>query len=138
MTTKFYEDSYWETPKGRLLWEIRKIMALVQEVSLETTPSPFFTTDEELTGEVVSAEWSIWDKNASTLKILSFEFEDGELCISAFDTKRMEFYFEFEKDVNDASWKKFPEALDLAKKWIQKNNEKLTPDNLNSLFNLPS
>jgi len=153
--SNFYDSSYWHKGNGLALWNIRKVLALIQAVSDANTPEPFFTVgSNEMTDEWDGMAIASWMTNG--INELTIECEGETLMISAMkaaendpDNKKVldfEFWYMFggteverspeahNGDYNN--WSELEEALGKARQWLIDNAADLPKRDLRSLLNI--
>jgi hypothetical protein len=141
-TRKFYDAEYWKKGDGRLLWNMRKMLAFIMEVSNEDTPSPFLTSlhgDESGSAAKWEGWYASWNEGSRGEGSLALEWNGSDFFVYAFDKDtEYEFWYEFDA-ADDNSWVAFPEAVSKAKDWLGRNKDilpKTEYDSLTHVFNL--
>jgi hypothetical protein len=134
----FYDDAYWLEGEGQLLWNMRKLLAFITEVSGPETPPPFLTTmhkgDDDPTWVGWYASWNETSNNS-----LYLEYEGTAFCIYAIDATNkksvMKFWYNFgdTSDKNSNSWDELEDAVVAARAWLQDNHANLATNKNSSL-----
>lgn len=104
MTKDFYEGAYWKSPEGRHIWEVRKLMAFILEISNEDTPYPFMTPLSNDTMKTPSFDdyygWHVtWSTKSG--QELTIEFESDTFFVYAFEN---EYENDIFKDLKYSFW----------------------------------
>lgn len=147
----FYDREYWAEGDGQLLWNMRKMLAFIMEISTPKTPAPFLTTmhkgdyDESWIGWYAS-----WNEGGDSA--LYLEYEGAAFCVYAMDIVKdvdgkftksdMRFWYNFgdtdpKEKVN--SWEELGDAVADAKAWLKEHSGLLAAqkeNNLKSEFNI--
>jgi hypothetical protein len=138
---KFYDSEYWKQSSGQFLWNMRKMLAFIMEISNPETPAPFLTV---LHGDEAGSmeKWEGWFANWGGeigQGDLNLEWNKSNFLVYSFDkSSEYEFWYEFDA-TEPESWVNFDEAIDKSKDWLVRNKNMLTDkkkDSLRSVFNL--
>jgi hypothetical protein len=151
---KFYANEYWHKGSGLLLWNMRKLTAIILEISNPDTPLPFITTlDADYPADKwtsLMAGWSNAPHTAEIEETLEIELEGESFIISIMRITNIpgeklkvehvswnEFGFDGKED---KGWDGFEEAIIVAREWLETNRDALKKQKrenaLKKLFNI--
>lgn len=151
---KFYANKFWHSGSGLVLWNMRKLTAIILEISNSDTPLPLITTLDadypasEWTSLI--AEWSNAPRPAEVEETLEIEFSQESFIISIMRITNIlgqklevehvswnEFGFDGKED---KGWDGFDQAITTARTWLETNRDALKKQkreyDLKKLFNI--
>ena len=119
----FYDGAYWLEGDGQLLWNMRKLLAFIMEVSGPETPPPFLSTMHKSDDDPTWVGWyASWNEPYNNS--LYLEYEGTAFCVYAIDATNkkstMQFWYNFgdTSDENTNSWDELEDAVTSARAWL--------------------